>query len=163
MLFTVDKESLPEDSAYNRSRDREQDYKMESILNAQNITDIEHEHIDKRKKKGQTTTEENNQCQRHYYKNLLALDEPKPEDLKAFVYGNYPLNNCLGLVDFENHYSEDNLKSVTFRERASAVSKLPYLIMYKHVKEKAQVDKYEFLNNWKHVVQHRTFTAGRMN
>ena len=101
MLFTVDKESLPEDSAYNSSRDSEKDYKMESILNAQNITDIEYEQIDKRKKKGQTTTEENNQCQRHYYKKLLALDELKPEDLKAFVYGNDPLKNFLGLVDIE--------------------------------------------------------------
>ena len=65
---------------------------MESILNAQNITDIAYEKIDKRKKKGETTTEENIQCQRHYYKKLFALDELKPEDLKAFVYGNDPLN-----------------------------------------------------------------------
>ena len=35
MFFTVDKESLPEASAYSSSRDREKDYKMESILNAQ--------------------------------------------------------------------------------------------------------------------------------
>ena len=156
-------ESLPEDSAYSSNGDREKGFKLESILNARNQTDIHVDKIDKPKKKCKTTAEENIQCQRHCYKHVLALDEQTPEYLKAFVYGNYPLNNCLGLVDIENHYSEDNLKSVTFRERASAVSKLPYLIMYKHVKEKAQVDKYEFLNNWKHVVQHRTFTAGRMN
>ena len=72
MLLTVDKGSLPEDSAYNSSRDREKDSKMESILHAQNITDIEYKQIDKLKSKGQATTEENNHCQRHYYKKLLA-------------------------------------------------------------------------------------------
>ena len=45
MLFTVDKESLPEDSANSSSRDREQYYKIESILNAQNITDIAYEKV----------------------------------------------------------------------------------------------------------------------
>ena len=40
---------------------------MESILNAHNITDIEYVKIDKRKKKGETTTQENIQCQLQYY------------------------------------------------------------------------------------------------
>ena len=65
---------------------------MDSILNAHNITDREYEKIDKLKKKGETTTEIIMECQRHYYKKLFALDELKPEDLKAFVYGNDPLN-----------------------------------------------------------------------
>ena len=133
MLVTVDKGSLPEDTAISSSEDREQDYKMESILNAQNITDIEYEKIDKRKKKGETTTEENIQCQRHYYKQVSALDEQTPKDLEAFVFGNDPLNNCLGLVDIENNDSEDNLKSVKFRERANAVHKLRNMSGYKHV------------------------------
>ena len=67
MLFTVDKESLPEVNAYSSNRDREKDNKMDSILNAQNITDINYEQTDKRKKKGETTTQENIQCQLQYY------------------------------------------------------------------------------------------------
>ena len=114
---------------------------MKSILNAQNITDREYEEIAKRKKKGETTTEEHIKCQRHYYKNVLALDEQRPQDSKAFVYGNDPMNNCLGLVDIENHFSEDNLKSVKFRERASAVNKLPNMLGYKHVTDKSQIEK----------------------
>ena len=35
MLFTVDKEALPEDSAYSSNRDREKNNEMDSILNAQ--------------------------------------------------------------------------------------------------------------------------------
>ena len=35
MLFTVDKESLPEFNAYRNNRDREKDNKMDAILNAQ--------------------------------------------------------------------------------------------------------------------------------
>ena len=148
MLCYKNKESLPEDSAHSSNRDREKGFKIESILNDRNKTDIHVDKIDKPKKKCKTTTEENIQCQRHCYKNVLALDEQTPEDVKAFVYGNDPLNNCLGLVDIANHYSEYNLKSVKFRERASAVNKLPYLLGYKHVKDKAQIDKYEFLNIW---------------
>ena len=83
--------------------------------------------------------------------------------MKAFVYGNDPLKNCVGLVDIEYHYSEDNLKGVKFRERARAINKLSYLLGYKHVKDKSNIDKHEFLNIWKHVIQYRTFTAARMN
>ena len=72
---------------------------------------------------------------------MLALDEQKPEDSKAFVYGNDLMNNCLGLVDIEHHYSEDNLNSMKFRERASAVNKLLYMLGYTHVKDKSQIDK----------------------
>ena len=72
---------------------------------------------------------------------MLALDEQKPEDSKAFVYGNDLMNNCLGLVDIEHHYSEDNLKSVKFREHASAVNKLLYMLGYTHVKDKSLIDK----------------------
>ena len=67
------------------------------------------------------------------------------------------------MVDIDNHYSEDNLKSIKFSERASVVNKLLNLLGYKHVKDKSKNDKYEFLNNWKRVVQDRTFTATRMN
>ena len=58
---------------------------------------------------------------------LFALDKLKPKDLNAFVYGNNQLKNCVGLLNIENHYSEDNLKGVKFRKRASAVYKLLYL------------------------------------
>ena len=79
------------------------------------------------------------------------------------MYGNDPLKNCVGLVDIEYHYSEDNLKGVKFRERARAMNKLSYLLGYKHVKDKSNIDKHEFLNIWKHVIQYRRFTAARMN
>ena len=49
------------------------EYKIDSILNAHNITDIEYEKIDKLKKTSETTTEENIQCQRHYYKKRFCI------------------------------------------------------------------------------------------
>ena len=70
---------------------------------------------------------------------LFALYQLKPEDLKAFVYGNDPVKNCVGLVDIEYHFSEDNLKGVKFRERARALNKLPYLLGYKRVKIKTRL------------------------
>ena len=37
------------------------------------ITNINHEQTDKRKKKGETTTEENIQCQLHYYNEAVCI------------------------------------------------------------------------------------------
>ena len=79
------------------------------------------------------------------------------------MYGKDPLKNCLGVVDIENHFSEDNLKSIRFKEGASAVNELRNLLGYKHVKDKSKTDKDDFLSNWKHVVQTRPFTMSRMN
>ena len=79
MRFTVDKEPLATDCTNTSTRDREKNYKLQSILHARNIAELEFEEIGRRKKKGQTTTEENANCQRHYYNKLLALDKPKAE------------------------------------------------------------------------------------
>ena len=57
------------------------------------------------------------------------------------MYGNDSLKNFLGLADIENHYSEDNLKSIKFRERASAVNKLLNVLGYSHVKDNRKIDK----------------------
>ena len=67
------------------------------------------------------------------------------------------------MVDSENHFNDDNLKSIKFRERASAVNKLLNLFGYKHVKETSKIDKYTFLQNWQHVAQARTFTMSEMH
>ena len=48
--------------------------------------------------------------------------------MKASVYGNDTLKNFLGLVDIENHLSEDNLKNIKIRERARAVNELLNLL-----------------------------------
>ena len=97
MLFTIDAEPLAK-GEFTSSRDRETDYKMQSVLNAEDLTNEEYEELSKLKKQGKTTTEENARCERYYYKRFLALDELTEQDLKAFMYGENPLNNYLSLT-----------------------------------------------------------------
>ena len=120
MLFTIDAEPLGK-GEFMSSRDRETDYKMQSVLNAEDLTNEEYEELSKLKKQGKTTTEDNARCERYYYKRFLALDELTKQDLKAFIYGENPLNNYLSLIDIRNHHKEDNLKSAKFIERSQTV------------------------------------------
>ena len=47
--------------------------------------------------------------------------------------------NFLRLVAITNHISEDNLKSIKFREHESAMNKLLKLLGYKHVKDTRKI------------------------
>ena len=60
------------------------------------------------------------------------------------MYGNDPLKNFVGLVDIENHYSEDKLKSIRFRERASVVHKFPNLYGTIMLKKHERLTKMNF-------------------
>jgi len=60
MLFTIDAEPLGK-GEFTSSRDRETDYKMQSVLNAEYLTHEEYEELSKLKKQGKTTTEDNAQ------------------------------------------------------------------------------------------------------
>ena len=94
-----------------------------------------------KKKRGQTTTEENEMWQRTYYQHLLALDELTEDDInKACVYGG-PLRNYLGLVDIKNHRAEDNMNSSKFRERATTVDNMLNLLGFKRVKATSNIEK----------------------
>ncbi|MFM7987701.1 MAG: hypothetical protein ACKPKO_51145, partial [Candidatus Fonsibacter sp.] len=64
-----------------------------------------------RKKIGKTTTDENLQCDKHYWQNFFLTNELDESVLKNFLYGTNPLQNYLGLIDERNHDKEDNLKS----------------------------------------------------
>ncbi|MFM7987694.1 MAG: hypothetical protein ACKPKO_51110, partial [Candidatus Fonsibacter sp.] len=54
MLFTIDAEP-PAKGEFTSSRDRETDYKMQSVLNAEDLTNEEYEELSKLKKQGKTT------------------------------------------------------------------------------------------------------------
>ena len=56
VLFTIDAEPLAK-GEFTSSRDRETDYKMQSVLNAEDRTNEEYEELSRLKKQGKTTTE----------------------------------------------------------------------------------------------------------
>ncbi|MFM7981750.1 MAG: hypothetical protein ACKPKO_20770, partial [Candidatus Fonsibacter sp.] len=60
---------------------------------------------------GKTTTDENLQCDKHYWQNFFLTNTLDDKVLKNFLYGTNPLQNFNGLIDARNHDKEDNLKS----------------------------------------------------
>ncbi|MFM7981515.1 MAG: hypothetical protein ACKPKO_19575, partial [Candidatus Fonsibacter sp.] len=85
--------------------------KASSIASATDLTQEEYDEISQRKKIGKTTTDENLQCDKHYWQNFFLTNELGESVLKNFLYGTNPLQNYVGLIDNRNHDQEDNLKS----------------------------------------------------
>ena len=90
MLLTVDKEPLAK-GEFTSSREREADYKMQSILHAPSITPDECEELNTKKKAGNTNNEENAIWSNHYYTWPLALEELTEEAMNPFMYNTDPL------------------------------------------------------------------------
>ncbi|MFM7989095.1 MAG: hypothetical protein ACKPKO_58255, partial [Candidatus Fonsibacter sp.] len=90
------------------------------------------------------------------------MDELTEQDLKAFMYGENPLNNYLSLIDIRNHHKEDNLKSAKFIERSQTVQKLIKALCFEYVNEERKVDKDTFIDNWATVVKYKAFTSNRI-
>ncbi|MFM7989208.1 MAG: hypothetical protein ACKPKO_58830, partial [Candidatus Fonsibacter sp.] len=80
-------------------------------MGAQDLTQEEYKEISQRKKIGKTTTDDNLQCDKHYWHNFFLTKKLDDSVLKNFLYGTNPLQNYVGLVDARNHDKEDNLKS----------------------------------------------------
>ena len=66
------------------------------------------------------------------------------------MYGDR-LWNCMRLIYINNRHCEDNMESVKFRDRASAVNKMLNLLSYNHVKYERNIGKDIFLNHSKDV------------
>ncbi|MFM7990207.1 MAG: hypothetical protein ACKPKO_63920, partial [Candidatus Fonsibacter sp.] len=58
-----------------------------------------------------TTTDENLQCDKHYWQSFFLTNELDESVLKNVLYGTNLLQNYVGLIDARNHDKEDNLKS----------------------------------------------------
>ena len=162
MGFTIDQE-IAEAAAEARAKEPRTNYKLQSILQAKDLTHSEYEEIAARKKRGKTTTEENFQAERFYWQRYLAQAEPEPELLLEFMYDTNPLNNFLGLVDLRNHEKEDNLRSAKFVERVETVRKLLNALGFANALDREKIEKDTFLENWAAVVEDDAFHNKRLN
>ena len=80
-------------------------------MTAPNITTVAYDELSKRKKRGETTTEEHATCYRYYWQKALAMHELDADILVKLIYDANPLNkNLRSLVDMRNHTTEDNMK-----------------------------------------------------
>ncbi|MFM7985780.1 MAG: hypothetical protein ACKPKO_41345, partial [Candidatus Fonsibacter sp.] len=70
-----------------------------SIVSAKDLTHEEYEEISHRKKIGKTSTDENLQCDKHYWQNFFLTNTLDESVLNNFLYGTNPLQNYVGLID----------------------------------------------------------------
>jgi hypothetical protein len=128
MGFTIDQETPRRKRSERRARrgrrSARTNYKLQSILQAKDLTASEYDELSTKKKMGKTTTEENFQVERCFWQRYLVQKELDPDLLLEFLYDNNPLDNFVGLVDIRNHQKEDNLRSAKFVERVAVVKKL---------------------------------------
>ena len=90
---------------------------------------------------GKTTTEENLQWEKKFWKRELLTDELKEEILLNNIYGQNPLRNFLSLVDLGNHEAEDNLRSDKQIEKVKVVNRLLELLGWEHARDETRLKK----------------------
>ena len=115
--------------------------KVEQIITAKDLTNEEYEELSLKKKMGNTTTEENLQCEKKYWQRELLTDELNEDILLNWIYGQNPLRNFLSLVDLENHEAEDNLRSDKQIEKVKVVRRLLELLGWEHARDETQLKK----------------------
>jgi len=99
-------------------------YKLTAIMNALDIDNDVFEDIGLRKKMGKTTTDENFQWEKMFWKRYFSVEQLDETVLRNFMFGNNPLKNFLSLIDLENYEQEDNLKCSKQAEKVALVKKL---------------------------------------
>jgi hypothetical protein len=157
MGFTIDDEGKPNEPRKN--------YRLEAIMQAKDLTKEEYKEIGMRKKRGETTVEENVQSERYFWKRYLAQDDLDPELLVEFMYDNNPLNNFLCLIDERNHCKEDNLRSAKFLEQVATIHKLLKALGFDGAMDwKKRISRETFRECWiENVVATPEFQSKRIN
>jgi hypothetical protein len=125
----------------------------------------EYKEITMRKKRGETTVEENTQAERYFWKRYLAQDDLDPELLVEFMYDNNPLNKFLCLIDERNHCTEDNLRSAKFLEQVATSNKLLKALGFDGAMDwKKRISRETFRKHWvENVVATPEFQSKRIN
>jgi hypothetical protein len=95
--------------------------KLIGILNAKDLTDSEYDELSEKKSQGKTTTEENFAVEKHYWKKFFNKEHLDEKELVNFMYGD-TYNNFLALIDINNHFRDDTLKSQKLIEKVKIVN-----------------------------------------
>ena len=144
MAFEV-QEDVSEEKAAKAER---KNYKVSAILEAKDLEPDAYEEIGTRKKMGKTTTEENYQWEKHFWKRFFLVKELDEKVLKNFIYGTNPLNNFLSLIDIRNYEGEDNLRTAKHEERVRLITKLLFDLGFENLLDAREIDPESFFNNF---------------
>jgi pterin-4a-carbinolamine dehydratase len=134
-------QAVPEEQKGQPKKKTKKNVKAEQIMSAKDLTYEEFEELSLKKKSGMTTTEENLQVDKWHHLDYLETSELKEEILVAHIYGQKPYENFLALVDRQNHYAEDNLRSDKQLERVQVAERLIQLLGWEHARDENQLKK----------------------
>ena len=114
MGFTIDQEVVEREEA--RAKDPRTNYKLQSILQAPEITHAEYEELSTLKKQGNTTTEENFKVEHCFWQRYLAQKELDPKEVYRLIALNALLNKSF--KECSNALSKlENLPKITKEEK----------------------------------------------
>ena len=129
-----------EDEEQPKKKAKKKNYKLSAVLEAKDLTAEEYEEIAMRNKQGKTTTAENYQAEKHYWKRFLLVQELDETVVKEFMFNNQLLDNFVSLVDTHNHLREDNLRSAKLVEMVGVVGALLYGLGWASPVDEATMD-----------------------
>ena len=145
MTFEI-QEDVSEEKA---PKAEKKNYKISAILEAKDLELDEYEEITTRKKMGKTTTEENYQWEKHFWKRFFLVQQLDEKVLKNFIYGTNPLNNFLSLIDIRNFEREDNMRTAKHEERVKLITKLLFDLGFDSVVDTIkELDQESFQSNF---------------
>ena len=91
-------------------KEQTQNYKVEMLLNADDIDDAKYNILLEKRRKQQTTFSENFMIDKHYYKKLLNVDQLSKDMIKPFLYDDI-VHKFKTLIDDTNLDLKNNLQT----------------------------------------------------
>jgi len=122
--------------------------KIQNIMEADYISNVEYRELQQKQKQGQTTTSENHKITKHSYKKLLAIDCLDADELKPFVYNPDLLYNFKCLVDDSNMNVNDNFKTKQHKEKVHIIRNMLKQLGFDNIMDNKQIDKATLRGNF---------------
>ena len=148
ITFQIAANDAEEEDEEQPKKKAKKNYKLSAVLEAKDLTAEEYEEIAMRKKQGKTTTAENYQAEKHFWKRFLLVQELDETVVKEFMFNNQLLDNFVSLVDTHNHLREDNLRSAKLVEMVGVVRALLYGLGWASPVDEATMDREGFATNF---------------
>ena len=141
---------------------RPENTKVAAILEAQDIDEEEFERLDRLKKMGKTTTEENLQVEKYYQQLLLETTELDEKQLKYYINNRDALDYFLALVDLKNKWLVDTRKDIHLVEKVGLAKDLIEALGFSSLVDEASIEHETFMMNFvMHVVDGTRFKHNR--
>jgi hypothetical protein len=145
MEFVIDDSSDEDDG----NTVKPKNYKLASIMEADDITHDKFEELTAKKKVGKTTLEENFQVDRHFMQKHLSVKELDEATVNEHMFNPDLLKNFLSLIDTSNYQKQDNVKSVNHVEKVELVHKLLNGLGFESPTDADEKDMEKFMNNFR--------------